>query len=144
MSGRALALGAVLILVGCGGGGGNPQPDASTPFLAFATDFTGYHSWQHYDTSDAGVLVGIHDGRPITEYINDLPPHGSTTFPIGTIVVKEVSGPEPDGGSHPVLAMVKREVCWRGNRLRIGAGSVLTQDPIPVRLRGNEPVREAA
>ena len=41
-------------------------------------------------------------------------------------------------------AGLDREVCWRGNRLRIGAGSVLTQDPIPVRLRGNEPVREAA
>jgi hypothetical protein len=103
-----LILGWAALAAGCGGGGTTGTPDASTPFLAFATDFTGYHGWPSYDTSDAGTLVGIHDGRPITEYINTLPPHGSTSFPVGTIVVKEVSGLEPDGGTHPVLAMVKR------------------------------------
>jgi hypothetical protein len=83
-------------------GGAAPTPE---PFLAFASDFCGYHSWKHYDTTGGAALVGIHDGSAVTEYINRLPPSGSTTFPVGTIIVKEATGGTQ---AHELFAMVKR------------------------------------
>lgn len=50
---------------------------------------------------------GIHSG-PLTTYINKPPPHGSTFFPIGTIIVKEQSNPAIALKDRQIFAMVKR------------------------------------
>lgn len=103
-------------LFGCGSPNaasscGDSNPDASSaalppePFLAFADDFRGYHDWTHYDVTDDADLVGIHDGSTVLEYINHLPPSGSTQFPVGTIIVKEATGGTQ---AHELFAMVKR------------------------------------
>jgi len=80
-------------------------PPAGSTFLAFAQDFHGYHDWPRYDTTEDADLVGIHDGSQVTEYINRLPPSGSTEFPIGTLVVKEATGGTIP---HEIFGMAKR------------------------------------
>jgi hypothetical protein len=50
---------------------------------------------------------GIHSG-PLTTYINKPPPHGSTSFPVGTIIVKEQSNPAIALTDRQIFAMVKR------------------------------------
>ncbi|HEV8551738.1 MAG TPA: hypothetical protein VGQ57_21970 [Polyangiaceae bacterium] len=101
----AVALGA------CGGGGGGSPSgggddgDDSTPFLAFAKDFTGYHSWQGLDVTGGADLAGIHDGSTVIEYLNHEPPSGRSDFPKKTIIVKEATGGTIP---HEIFAMVKR------------------------------------
>lgn len=64
-------------------------------------DFCNYTSWQSYDEPDAGgdgIIAPstttdggfIHVGGERIEYINQVPPHGSTEFPVGTIIVKSI------------------------------------------------------
>ncbi len=84
------------------GGAKAPPPPV---FLAFAADFCGFHSWKSFDVTSGAALVGIHDGSAVTEYVNELPPHGSTAFPVGTIIVKEATGGTQ---KHELFAMVKR------------------------------------
>ena len=85
------------------------DPDAGGEFVAFAPDFAGYASWTAFDLgdgSDAGSdasCVHVAD-VPRTAYLNEAPPHGSTEFPVGTIIVKEIHMTP----STQVLAMVKR------------------------------------
>jgi hypothetical protein len=117
----AASLAAALCAVACSGSGGDsgqdsgaclgtlPEtsntPPAGATYLAFAQDFHGYHDWPSYDVSEDAELVGIHDGSVITEYINQLPPSGSSEFPLGTRVVKEaIGGTIP----HEIFAMAKR------------------------------------
>jgi hypothetical protein len=45
----------------------------------------------------------------MTEYINQVPPPGSTEFPIGTVIVKETQ--EADPAARTVFAMVKAGGC---------------------------------
>ncbi len=101
---RISLLAVALAGVGCGGAAPAPQGSSAT-FLAFASDFRGYHSWQRYDVTDGAALAGIHDGSTVTEYVDSLPPHGSTAFPVGTIIVKEATGGTIP---HEIFAAVKR------------------------------------
>lgn len=102
---------AVLALAGvacstASGGDGGATP---TTFVAYASDFSGFHTW----TSTPGVAPGapqpgdggVHSG-PLTTYINHLPPKGSTSFPVGTIIVKEPD--DPPLTQRQIFAMVKR------------------------------------
>lgn len=69
-----------------GGGGG-----ACEPFTPLASDFAGYHGWKSFHLEHGSQPDGVHDvNAPLTAYINELPPKGATSFPIGTIIVKEV------------------------------------------------------
>lgn len=82
-----------------------PLPDAGE-YIAFGNDFDGFCSWNKFRISDAAEAVGVHNAGPRTVFINHLPPPGSTTFPIGTIIVKTVEiGPLDQW---QVFAMVKR------------------------------------
>jgi len=108
--GLASACVALGLLAACGGGGAGGPGSGGTSgegdvFLAFAKDFRGYHSWEAFDTTGAAELAGIHDGSTVTEYINKIPPSGSTEFPLRTIVVKEATGGTIP---HELFAMVKR------------------------------------
>ncbi len=80
-------------------GSGEPQ------FVALASDFKGYHSWKSFDVTTDAPQAGIHDGSTVTEYVKALPPSGSTSFPVGTIIVKEATGGTIP---HELFAMVKR------------------------------------
>jgi hypothetical protein len=88
---------------------------ASGLFVAIASDFRGYHSWDSFDVTDKADLAGIHDGSTVTEYINKLPPSGSDAFPLGTIIVKEATGGTND---HEIFSMVKRG----GNLNKVASG----------------------
>jgi hypothetical protein len=112
----ATAAGAAVCLcafLGCTSGSGAAADAGSTPFIAFASDFAGFHSWPSTPgVGPAGAPNpseatdgGIHSG-PMTTYINKKPPHGSTSFPIGTIIVKEQN--DPQLLDRQIFAMVKR------------------------------------
>ncbi len=81
-----------------------PLPDGDT-FLAFARDFDGYRSWERHPVEGAMIPTGATPG-PTYVYLNHRPPAGTRTWPVGTILVKEIqSGPPEDWIVH---AMVKR------------------------------------
>lgn len=117
---------ALMFVVAAGVAGCNAAPqaggDGGVPFVAFASDFNGFHTWPNMAVAtpspnlpavDAGGVAadgaagdgGVHP-PPETEYWNHSAPHGSTTFPIGTIIVKETE--EADVTKRQVFAMVKR------------------------------------
>jgi len=93
-------------------------------FVAVPSDFDGFRSWQSWpatpattlapldggDGVDAGEVTAgdsgvVHPGA-LTVYINKVPPHGSTSFPVGTIIAKEPS--QGTVTALQVFAMVKR------------------------------------
>src|SRR5262249_41245608 len=89
---------ALLALAGCA-----PADDVATDaggdagvFVAVASDFKCYDSWQKFDLAagDGGVADDAGCAHvadvPRVAYINKLPAHGSTSFPVGTIIVKEI------------------------------------------------------
>jgi hypothetical protein len=92
------------LLSACGGSDAEPQT-SSTSFLAVAADFQGYRSWPSFDVTAEAVIVGIHDGSTVTEYVNTLPPSGLSEFPLGTLVVKEALGGTM---THELFAMARR------------------------------------
>ncbi|HEY1694426.1 MAG TPA: cytochrome P460 family protein [Polyangiaceae bacterium] len=97
-----------LCLLGCTGASGD-EPDGGVPseFVASESDFCGFHGWSTAQASavnDAGD--GLHGVGPLEVYWNQAPPHGSTTFPVGTVIVKETE--EADVTQRVVFAMVKR------------------------------------
>jgi hypothetical protein len=91
----------------CGAGSGR-QEDAVEPgsFIAFASDFREYHGWEAFAVGTDPVAGSVHTTGPRTAYLNRRPAHGSTEFPVGTIIVKEVQGGDPL--THDVIARVKR------------------------------------
>ncbi len=82
----------------------NSAGDSDT-FLAFATSFAGYRSWSHAPATATNAPSGLHTSGPMTVYWNKPPPHGSTEFPIGTIIVKET---DPGVTPAQIFAVVKR------------------------------------
>jgi hypothetical protein len=86
--------------------------DAGECFVAAQSgqDFTGFHTWSNAPAaplpgaSDGGD--GIHGLGPLTVYWNQSPPHGSTSFPVSTIIVKESQ--QADVTQRVTFAMVKR------------------------------------
>ncbi len=68
---------------------GPPTP-VIEPYIVFARDFRGFRSWQKFDLGENAPTVGkVHDAGHRIEYLKARPPAGSTTFPLGTIIVKE-------------------------------------------------------
>lgn len=110
----AAVVAACLALLGCSAGSGGPAENSGTgTFVAFASDFSGFHSWHSTPgvgppgapQPPAGNDGGPHSG-PLTTYVNMTPAHGSTSFPVGTIIVKEPS--DPPLTERQIFAMVKR------------------------------------
>lgn len=96
---RGPALVVALSLAGCGGS--PPRPLA--PAIALAADFDGYEAWPAFELA---AETGAPDAGPHEVafkrrvFINQLPPSGARSFPVGTLIVKE----EPED----TLAMAKR------------------------------------
>ena len=99
----------MLCLLSCGPVADAPDAGGDT-FIAFASDFRGFRAWQ----STPGVAPGapqppktIH-GANLTSYLNHAPPHGSTAFSVGTIIVKEGTDGGTDVTGRHAFAMAKR------------------------------------
>ncbi|CAN5741750.1 hypothetical protein BH09MYX1_BH09MYX1_31890 [soil metagenome] len=85
------------------------SPVASTPpptFIAFGEDFAAYRTWSSFEITVDAAPGNDHLVGPRRVFYNQLPPPGSTAFPVGTILVKE-SG-DGDLPTRHVFAMVKR------------------------------------
>lgn len=72
-------------LASCGG----VMMAPSNPNIAFAADFEGYESWPSISlpATDGG---SPHSADARTVFINHRAPAGSTEFPVGTLIVKEM------------------------------------------------------
>lgn len=85
-----------------------PALPGTETFIAFNQSFECFRDWTEFDSpgpppdSPPPEVPG-----PRTEYINVIPPSGSTEFPIGTIIVEVVEDGLGTDGSQ-ILATVKR------------------------------------
>ena len=75
---------------------------AETEFVVSDADFAHYRDWPHLDLPPT-ANGSFHTSGPRRVYLNQRPPAGATSFPVGTILVKEILN-----GSGDTLAMVKR------------------------------------
>jgi hypothetical protein len=123
-------------LAGCGSGGDGPAGDAPDTFLAFTTTFVPFRTWTAFHSdgpADDGTFPPDVLG-PRTQYLNLVPPHGATEFPIGTVIVEA-----RETGSQKIFGAVKR-----GGNFNI-TGAVnwewfeLTDAPITIAWRGFGP-----
>lgn len=90
------------LLAACGPGAEPGPADAGDVFVAFQSSFEGYRTWESFQVD--GHVQGVsHLAGPRTVYLSARPPKGSTAFPIGTRIVKEMND-----GSAQVFAMAKR------------------------------------
>jgi hypothetical protein len=116
--GALLALALGVAAVGCNS---SPPAASGTTFVAFASDFNGFHSWPYatampspdlppVDASGVGPDGGATDGGvhpvPETEYWKIPSPVTADEFPLRTIIVKETN--EVDPTARQVFALVKR------------------------------------
>jgi hypothetical protein len=79
--------------------------DESQTFAAVQGDFQGFTEWTRFDLG-ASTTDGVNLSGDRAVYLNHPPPHGSTSFPVGTILVKTIGAGTADAG--PTFAMVKR------------------------------------
>jgi hypothetical protein len=98
----------VFLLTCCDSGGASDADNAEngSSFIAFASDFQGFHSWESFPIEEGVVEGTIHLAGPRTEYLNKRPEIGSKTFPVGTIIVKELEVGAVE--ERKVFALVKR------------------------------------
>jgi hypothetical protein len=104
---RALRWFPIALVLGCSGGDGASDAGAPASFVAYASSFTGFHQWSNAPAVAANDATdGLHGVGPLQVYWNESPPHGATSFPVGTIIVKETE--QADVTTRVVFAMVKR------------------------------------
>jgi hypothetical protein len=99
---------ALIGLLACHHDDGKPPPaealDSNVTFVAFPETFQPFRSWTAFhdpgppDGSFPAAVLG-----PRTQYINEIPPHGSTQFPVGTVIVEA-----RESGQMLILGAVKR------------------------------------
>jgi hypothetical protein len=109
---RVLAVSVVVSSALCACGAATQSTTTTDgPFIALQRDFAGFEDWEPFSfeqTADGPA----HLAGPRTVYLNHRPPRGSTTFPIGTILVKSI---KPPGADEQILAMVKRGAGFNQN-----------------------------
>ena len=117
------------------------DPPADPIFIALPSDFQPYASWTSFYVGDATTLDGVDLPGPRTVYINQMPPPGSTQFPVGTILVKVVQT-DPPPTSWQMFGMVKRG----GGFDQAGAPgwewfglNITAQDTVAIVWRGDGP-----
>ena len=96
---------AALALLGCQARAADPARPAREPFVAMERDFQSFERWPKIDLSNRPQHSETHAAGDAHEYVNRMPPAGSTTFPVGTILVKSVS---KGSQQQDIFAMVKR------------------------------------
>jgi len=90
-----------LFFAACGG----PAP-VSSAFIALDRNFQGYTGWESFEL-DGGNIDEVHTAGTRRVFLNERPPEGATEWPMGTIIVKELS--------FTTFAMVKRGPGYNGN-----------------------------
>jgi len=90
----------------CGSSSDSGDADAGDVFVAYTETFESYHSWQSWSFTGQAIAGSPHTSGPRTVYLDQKPPHGSTSFPVGTVIVKDI-GPDP-ATADTTFAMVKR------------------------------------
>ncbi|MFI5299259.1 MAG: hypothetical protein ACHREM_14285 [Polyangiales bacterium] len=119
---RSLArLLAAMALLACSSPDGATSDDATSApgevgpcvpgatFTAYNSTFADFHSWPSSPAVSDAAFDSPHTSGPMTEFINRLPPVGSTEFPVGTVIVKETNGGDPT--TRQIFAMVKSGGC---------------------------------
>jgi len=86
----------------CGSSGGDAPPDDANTFLAFASTFQDYRSWESFTLSSDAIANSPHTSGQRVVYLKPRPPHGATSFPLATVIVKEFAD------QAKIFAMVKR------------------------------------
>jgi hypothetical protein len=97
------------LLVLCSACSGSPSDDGVAPsdvFIAFSDDFANFRSWPAFDVSKDALAGTLHPEEMLLEYLNRAPASGSTVFPVGTIIIKQLAGDLAQGDDY--FAMVKR------------------------------------
>jgi hypothetical protein len=74
--------------------------------LAFASHFQNYRQWESFLTGEDPIDGSPHVAGRHTVYLNKRPPHGSTSFPVLTIMVKEIKTDDP--AKTEIVARAKR------------------------------------
>jgi len=80
---------AAVLITACGGSQG-PSDSGGPTFVAYASTFQPFRMWTSFQDPgppDDGTYPASVLG-PRTQYINTTPPHGSTAFPTGTVIVE--------------------------------------------------------
>jgi hypothetical protein len=141
--GRSPLLTAILVIAGvagCGAGDSSGPDTGGETLIAFPATFKDFRRWTSFH-SDGPVDDGTFPATvlgPRTQYINQVPPHGSTEFPVGTIIVEA-----RESGAQNIFAGVKRG----GNFNKSGARnwewfelSEATDGTVLIVWRGSPPV----
>lgn len=75
------------------------------PFIALEREFKDFRAWERFQLTDRPAQGLTHTGGKRRIFLSARPPAGSRTFPVGTMIVKELV----DGHrEHKLFAMVKR------------------------------------
>lgn len=132
---RLLPLGLLLgpLVAGCG------ESTATGPtFIAFASHFQGYRTWEVTSIADPGPPpvsspdggVDTHFGGPRKVYLNKRASPGAAEYPVGTLLVKDVLL----GGGSRTFALAKRSATyntsgalgWEFFELRVSESGAVT------------------
>jgi hypothetical protein len=107
--GLEAAIGALLLVAlpaaGCRRAPKERPPWHAPTFVAMERDFQEFREWAAVDLDDPGAPGVVHTAGRRKVFVSRRPPAGSTTFPVGTILVKEIEGAPAD---HHIFAMAKR------------------------------------
>lgn len=80
----------ILFVAACSSAPAAPDTSGPTTFAALASDFQSYPSWTNFYVGDVPDPNGVDLAGARTVYINRVPPPGTTSFPVGTIIVKVI------------------------------------------------------
>ncbi len=125
-----------LILAGVAACGGTNKSDDSDSFLAFASTFAPFRTWTSFHDNgptDDGTFPADVLG-PRTQYINMVPPSGSTEFPVGTVIVEA-----RESGAMKIFSGVKRGGGYNSGGATNWEWFELTENPIAITWRGLGP-----
>jgi hypothetical protein len=103
---RVLAFFALFGAAGCGKKVEPPSLPKPAPFVAFERDFQDFRKWIEVEMPKVEAQGVTHTEGKAREFVNALPTSGRSSFPVGTIIVKEVTNDEKK--THEIFAMVKR------------------------------------
>jgi hypothetical protein len=133
---------AAIAFAACGGGGtAEPacDPFAADTFIAFGECFTDFRTWNHVHsdgpteancgmTPCPGNVLGARE-----QYVNAVPPHASTEFPVGTMIV------EVRASDGKIFAGAKRGGGFNAAGSKNWEFFELTENPVTIFWRGLGP-----
>ncbi|MFT3694828.1 MAG: hypothetical protein QM831_16890 [Kofleriaceae bacterium] len=125
----------ITVLAACSGGGDAGGDAGNGTFLAFNNSFTDFRTWTtfHDQLDDPNGTLPTGVAGPRDQYINKLPPTGSTEFPIGTIIVEV----RTDTGK--IFASVKRGGNYNSDGSKNWEYFELQENPVMYIWRGLGP-----